>query len=127
MSYNVLIVDDSAVMRRMVRRALAVCDTPLGKIIEASDGEQALQILADAWIDLVLTDINMPHMSGYTMLETMQQSDELGAIATIVVTSEKSAESIERARSVGAKGYLIKPFRADELRTMVENALESVG
>jgi two-component system chemotaxis response regulator CheY len=127
MSFNVLIVDDSAVMRRMVRRALALCDVPMGKILEASDGEQALQVLSEAWIDLVLTDINMPHMSGYTMLETMQQSDDLGAIATIVVTSEKSAESIDRAKAVGAKGYLVKPFRADELRAMVENTLGSVG
>jgi two-component system chemotaxis response regulator CheY len=127
MSYNVLIVDDSSVMRRMVRRALALCDVPLGKIHEASDGEQALQVLSESWIDLVLTDINMPHMSGHTMLETMQQSNDLGAIATIVVTSEKSAESIERAKVVGAKGYLVKPFRPEELRMMVENALESVG
>ncbi len=127
MSYNILIVDDSAVMRRMVRRALALCEVPMGKILEASDGEQALQMLSDSWIDLVLTDINMPHMSGHSMLEEMQKSDDLGAIATIVVTSEKSTESIERARAVGAKGYLVKPFRAEELRAMVENALGSVG
>lgn len=127
MSYNVLIVDDSAVMRRMVRRALSTCDVPMGEILEAANGEQALQVLSELWVDLVLTDINMPHMSGHTMLETMQQSNELGAIATIVVTSEKSAESIDRAKAVGAKGYLIKPFRAEELRVMVKNALESVG
>ncbi|MCP4447880.1 MAG: response regulator [Myxococcales bacterium] len=126
MSFNVLIVDDSAVMRRMVRRALATCELPMGQILEASDGEQALQVLSDSWIDLVLTDINMPHMGGHAMLEAMNESDELGAIATIVVTSEKSTESIERARAVGANGYLIKPFRPDELRAMVENALGSV-
>lgn len=127
MSYNILIVDDSAVMRRMVRRALALCDVPMGKILEASDGEQALQVLSEAWVDLVLTDINMPHMSGHSMLEAMQKSEDLSAIATIVVTSEKSSESVERARAVGAKGYLVKPFRAEELRTMVESALGNVG
>lgn len=127
MSYNILIVDDSAVMRRMVRRALALCDVPMGKILEASDGEQALQVLSEAWVDLVLTDINMPHMSGHSMLEAMKKNEDLSAIATIVVTSEKSSESVERARAIGAKGYLVKPFRAEELRAMVESALGNVG
>ena len=127
MSYNILIVDDSAVMRRMMRRALTNGEAQLGQILEAADGEQALRAMSKGWVDLVLTDVNMPHLGGVALLEEMRKSDELGAIATIVVTSEKSAETIELVRAMGAKGYLVKPFRPEELRSMVERALESVG
>ncbi len=118
-----LIVDDSAVMRRIVRRALALCEVPLGTIQEASSGEQALEVLAGANVDLILTDIHMAHMTGLRMLELMKASEKFTNVRSIVVSSARSDELIRQARLVGAKGYLVKPFAPHELRGMVEKVL----
>ena len=71
MSYSSLIVDDSAIIRKMIRRALSLSGLDLGDILEAGDGRQALAVLDDHWVDVVLTDIHMPEMDGIELVERM--------------------------------------------------------
>ena len=123
MSYSVLIVEDSAVMRQMIRRALVGCIADVGSVQEATDGKQALHLMRNVGVDLVLTDINMPHIDGTSMLEEMQSQSELSDIPTVVITSDASQAMLKRVKDLGVKGCLLKPFRPDHLRAMVMRAL----
>ena len=73
MSYNILIVDDSKTVRSMIAKALDIADLPLDQLHQAENGSQALDLLREHWIDLVLTDINMPEMDGMQLVRTMKE------------------------------------------------------
>ncbi len=123
MSYSSLIVDDSAIIRKMIRRALSLSGLDLGDILEAGDGRQALAVLDDHWVDVVLTDIHMPEMDGIELVERMALDPLLSKIPVLVVSTERSEERIERLRRLGIKGYLTKPFTPEQIRDAVTRAL----
>lgn len=105
-----MVVDDSAMIRLQVRRALAAAGFT---VIEACDGVEALGKLADASPALMICDVNMPRMSGIELLESIQ-----GAAAkfpVVMLTTEGQPDLIQRAQSLGAKGWIIKPFKPDLL------------
>lgn len=116
MSYRVLIVDDSAVLRRMVRRALTIADLPVDPVHEASNGQEALTIMRQNWIDIVFADINMPVMSGAEMLSAMKNDPTLSATPVVVVSSEHSEKRVEEMKSLGARAFLVKPFRPETIK-----------
>jgi len=122
-SYSSLIVDDSAIIRKMIRRALSLSGLDLGDILEAGDGRQALAVLDDHWVDVVLTDIHMPEMDGIELVERMALDPLLSKIPVLVVSTERSEERIERLRRLGIKGYLTKPFTPEQIRDAVTRAL----
>lgn len=123
MSYSSLIVDDSAIIRKMIRRALSLSGLDLGEILEAGDGRQALAVLDDHWVDVVLTDIHMPEMDGIELVERMALDPLLARIPVLVVSTERSEERIEHLRRLGIKGYLTKPFTPEQIRDAVNRAL----
>ena len=84
MAFNVLVVDDSAVMRQMVVRTLKMSGLPLGTVLEAANGEEGLSVLQEQWVDLLLLDINMPVMNGEEMLRRLRASPETEALPVIV-------------------------------------------
>jgi len=126
MAYNVLIVDDSPAMRSFVRRVLELSGIPVGQCVEAGDGKQALEILREQWVDVVLTDLNMPTMDGEQFVRQMEADESLRSIPVLVVSTDRTDQRVQQMMTLGAKGYVTKPFLPETLREELERALGEV-
>ena len=118
MRFNVLVVDDSAVMRQMVIRTLRMSGLPLGEIHEAADGEQGLAQLREHWIDLALVDVNMPVMNGEEMIRALRADPDTAAVPVIVVSTERSETRVAEIEAMGAR-FVHKPFPPETLRAAI--------
>jgi two-component system chemotaxis response regulator CheY len=125
MALNVLVVDDSAVIRKVVIRALSQTGVTLGEIQQAADGKEALVILRACRIDLVLSDINMPNMDGIQLLEEMQKEALLQVIPVIMITTEGSQSKVMDAAKLGAKGLVRKPFVPEQIKQKMVECLDA--
>ncbi len=123
MAFNVLIVDDSSSMRAVIKKVIKVSGFNVGDYWEAGDGNEALEILSNEWVDLVLSDINMPNMSGLELIRRMQADETLKDIPVVMVTTEGSDEKVNTAKDLGASGYIKKPFLPEEIRMTLCNIL----
>lgn len=113
---NVLIVDDSAAIRKILQRVLKQSEVPLGNILEAGDGVQALEVLKSNPVDLVLTDINMPNMDGLQLLAQIKSNAQWSGIQVVMITTEGNQARVMEAVGLGAAGYVKKPFTADQIK-----------
>ena len=113
---DVLIVDDSAAIRKILRRVLAKTEVPLGEIYEASDGVEALQLLEHSVVQLILCDINMPNMDGIQLLAKVKAKENLRVVPFVMVTTEGSQERVMQAIDLGAAGYVKKPFTPEQIK-----------
>lgn len=118
MSLNILVVDDSSVMRSMIIKTLQISGLSLGKIYEAANGKEGLEMISQNWIDLILTDINMPVMNGLTMAENLHENAETAHIPILFVSSAGFQENSEIVQKTGA-GFIRKPFTPELLRKMI--------
>ncbi len=123
MSKDVLIVDDSATMRKMVRRVMDMAGLDVGEYHEAGNGIEALAVLSDCDVGAMLVDINMPTMNGIQLLSRMKQSDRLKDIPVVIVSTEGSQQRIEELIKGGAVGFIRKPFQPEQLRDILEPIL----
>lgn len=123
MSLDVMIVDDSAAIRKILHRVLIQADVPLGKVIEAGDGQEALDKLKSSGVGLILSDINMPNMDGLQLLGALKTQESTRAIPIIMVTTEGSSAKVMEAVSLGAAGYVRKPFTADQIKEKLAGIL----
>ena len=123
MAFDVMVVDDSPAMRRFIRRVIEVSGFRVGRYLEAGNGEEALAQLESEWVDVVLTDINMPKMDGETLVKEMRQLSHLMAIPVIVISTDATESRMDRLRSLGAQGYVTKPFAPERLREEIESVL----
>jgi two-component system chemotaxis response regulator CheY len=126
MAYNVLIVDDSPAMRSFVRRVLELSGIPVGQCVEAGDGKEALEILRRQWVDVVLTDLNMPTMDGEQFVRHMEADESLRPIPVLVVSTDRTDQRVQQMMTLGAKGYVTKPFLPETLREELERALGEI-
>jgi two-component system chemotaxis response regulator CheY len=115
MAYNVLIVDDSPAMRRVVRRVVDLSGVSVGKHLEAGNGVEALDVLHREWVDIIVTDINMPEMNGEELLIAVRHDPVLATIPVLVLSTDQSTLRAERMLAQGANGYLSKPFMPADL------------
>jgi|ERR1051326_9121456 two-component system chemotaxis response regulator CheY len=113
---DVLIVDDSAAIRKILQRVLRQADVPLGLVHEAGDGAEALNALKTAKVDLILSDINMPNMDGLELLGKLKNDDSLKNVPVIMVSTEGSQTKVLEAVQLGAAGYVRKPFTPDQIK-----------
>ncbi len=118
MPLNVLVVDDSNVMRSIIIRTLRLSGLPLEQVLQAENGREGLSILEKHWIDLALVDINMPVMNGLEMIDQVRQTNEISDLPIIVVSTESSTTRIEMLKDMGV-GFVHKPFSAETLREAV--------
>jgi len=125
-SYRILIVDDSRAMRLFVRRVVELSGFDASSCIEASNGAEALSVLESEWVDAILTDINMPVMDGEEFLRRLSANDLLRSIPAIVISTDGTGSRMERLLSLGARGYVVKPFAPEDLRLELERTLEVV-
>ncbi|PKN32607.1 MAG: response regulator [Deltaproteobacteria bacterium HGW-Deltaproteobacteria-19] len=117
MSFNILITDDSLSMRAVIRKVITLSGIPVAECFEAANGRQALEILSQHWVDVIISDINMPEMNGMELLKELKQDHLFQEIPVIIVSTEGNRERIEEAERMGAQGFLKKPFVPEELRT----------
>jgi two-component system chemotaxis response regulator CheY len=123
MAYRVLITDDSPAMRSFVRRVIEVSGFELSDCFEAGDGEEALSVLRREWVDAILTDINMPGVDGEELLRRLAADEVLRSVPAIVISTDATENRIARLLSLGARGYVTKPFRPETLRADLERIL----
>jgi two-component system chemotaxis response regulator CheY len=113
---DVLIVDDSAAIRKILQRVLRQTDLNLGQIDEAGDGTEAVEILKNKTFGLILSDINMPQMDGLQLLARIKEIDHLKNVPVIMITTEGGQGKVMEAVQLGATGYVRKPFTADQIK-----------
>jgi two-component system chemotaxis response regulator CheY len=119
MSNNILIVDDSATIRRVVKRTIGLIGLDVGEIYEASNGIEALAQLADHDVAALLVDINMPTMNGIQLLKRMKENDRLKDIPIVIASTEGSEQRIKQLHELGVVGYVRKPFHPEQLRDVL--------
>ena len=123
MILHVMIVDDSPAMRAFIRRVLELSGLDIGLCLEASNGEEALQMLEEHWVDAILTDINMPQMDGEELLRRLSGHDLFRSIPVLVVSTDRTEGRIRKMLTLGARGYVTKPFAPETLRDELEHSL----
>ncbi|MBL6996708.1 response regulator [Desulfobacula sp.] len=116
MAYNILVVDDSRTMRMVIIKTLKACGFQVGQFFEASNGNEAMEILGKDWVDLVIADHNMPDMDGLALLSEMKKDEILQAIPVVMITTEGSQERIKEFMEKGAADYIKKPFSPETIR-----------
>jgi len=115
MAFNILIVDDSSTMRKIVLRNLKQTDLDVGEVYQAGDGQEALAVLADNTVHLILSDWNMPNMDGLGLVQAVRSNPDNAHIRIIMITTEGGETKVDEAIAAGANGYVKKPFTADDL------------
>ena len=116
MSVDVLIVDDSAAIRKILQRMLGQAGVTLGKVVEAGDGVEALERLKVQPVNLILSDINMPNMDGIQLLTELKSKAESKHIPVIMITTEGGEAKVMEALELGASGYVRKPFTSNQIK-----------
>jgi two-component system chemotaxis response regulator CheY len=119
-----LVVDDSAITRRILANNLRLIG--FDAILEAIDGAQALEVCTPD-VDVVITDWNMPGMSGVELVRSLRARPEYAGIPVILVTSRNAKDDVVEAAGAGVNGYVIKPFTPDVLKLKIDEVLEGNG
>jgi two-component system chemotaxis response regulator CheY len=123
MSFNILIVDDSRIIRTVVAKTLHIAEVDVGQIFEAANGREALEVLEANWIDIVFADINMPEMNGVELVARMKAKGLMDSIPVVIVSTERSTTRIEELKAKGVREYLSKPFTPESIREVVDKLL----
>lgn len=116
MAMDVLIVDDSAAIRKILQRVLRQTEMPIGNIHEAGDGVEALAMLSANKVGLVLSDINMPNMDGLEFLSKLKSDAANKDLPVIMITTEGNQNKVMEAVNLGASGYVRKPFTTEQIK-----------
>lgn len=119
MGKNVLLVDDSSTMRKIIGRSLRQAGIDFDNIFEASDGLEALDVLEKEHVDIVLSDINMPNMDGISFLREKSTRDNIKDIPVLMISTETGEDIIGEAKSLGAVGAIKKPFTPDKVNEVL--------
>jgi two-component system chemotaxis response regulator CheY len=120
-----LIVDDSSVMRKIVERSIRQAGIDLAEVREAANGAEGLGVLREQSVDLILCDINMPVMDGLEFLRQLQTVENAKGVPVVMITTEGSESHVVQALSVGARGYIRKPFTPEQVKEHVSPLLEN--
>ncbi|MBU4010093.1 MAG: response regulator [Proteobacteria bacterium] len=123
MAFNVLIVDDSSSMRAVIKKVIKASGFNVGNYFEAGDGIEGLKILENDWIDLVLSDINMPNMDGMLFLSEMKKNELFSSIPVVMITTEGSEAKIQEAIRLGSSGYIKKPFSPVDIKNILSRLM----
>ena len=124
MESHILVVDDSAAIRKILQRVLRQTGMIIGEIYEAGDGQEALEVLKTKAVSLVLSDINMPKMDGLQLLAALKNSPRWRHIPVVIITTEGGETQVAEAVKLGAAGYVRKPFAADQIKEKLAGIIE---
>ena len=118
-SIRALIVDDSSVMRKIVERCLRQAGVELSIVYEASNGAEGLAIVGSNQVDLILSDINMPVMDGLEFVKNLQAAANAKGVPIVMITTEGGEAQVTQALTLGARGYIRKPFTPEQVKQHV--------
>jgi len=121
---KILIVDDFSTMRRIIKNLLR--ELGFNNTAEADDGNTALPMLKKSDFDFLITDWNMPGMSGLELLKVVRADGDLASLPVLMVTAERKRENIVKATEAGVNGYIVKPFTAATLNEKMEKIFQRV-
>jgi two-component system, chemotaxis family, chemotaxis protein CheY len=116
MPIRALIVDDSSVMRKIVERSLRQAGIDLTEVLQAGNGAEALAVLKENRVDLILCDINMPVMDGLEFVKQLPGIENAKNVPVVMITTEGSEAHVVQALSCGARGYIRKPFTPEQVK-----------
>ena len=122
---KILIVDDFATMRKVIRNLLK--QGGFENVVEAEDGVAALKVLKSQPVDFIISDWNMPNMSGLELLKSVRSDDELKALPFLMVTAEALKDNVVAAVKAGVSNYIVKPFTAEVLNEKIEKIVKSLA
>ncbi len=123
MGFKLLIVDDSSSMRMIIKRTVKMSGFDVEEYFEAENGSEALEVLNSEWMDVILTDVNMPVMDGAQFIEELGKNSLLASIPVVVVTTEGREERLDILKQLGAKAFVKKPFTPELIRDTLAQAL----
>lgn len=123
MTFHILIVDDSPIARAVLEKSLRLARVPIGELVMAENGAQALELLARHWIDVAFVDINMPVMNGVELVRRMKAEPLTSSIPVLVVSTEGSSTRSEELRALGISAQVRKPFQPEDLREVLLRVL----
>ncbi len=123
MAYSILIVDDSETIRAMLHRTLEMTQLPVDEVLHAQNGNDALEKLEENWVDIVFTDIHMPHKNGIELIDAMMADAELRDIPIVIISTEGSKTRMDQLSKKGIKGYIRKPFTPEKIRDIIISTL----
>jgi len=124
---KILVVDDFSTMRRIVRNLLVELGFSNPLIQEADDGQNAIEMLRKTPVDLVVTDWNMPNMTGIELLRAIRAEPALKGLPVLMVTAENNRDQIIAAAQAGVNGYIVKPFTAITLQEKINKIFERIA
>jgi two-component system chemotaxis response regulator CheY len=123
MAFNILIVDDSATIRSVIIRTLQIAEVPTKEIFQASDGNEALEVLKDNWVDLIFTDLNMPGMNGVEFIRQIYKKKIVEETPVVVISTEGSLTRVKELKELGIKAFIHKPFTPEQIKAVSEEVL----
>ncbi len=121
---KILIVDDFATMRKVIRNLLK--QVGYENILEAEDGVSALRVLKAQKVDLIISDWNMPNMTGFELLKAVRADADLGKTPFLMVTAEALQDNVVAAVKAGVSNYIVKPFTAEVLNDKISKIMEKL-
>jgi two-component system chemotaxis response regulator CheY len=113
---TVLIVDDSATTRALIKRTITLSGVAVTKFVEAGDGQSALDVVSSDAVDVIFLDINMPTMSGTEGVRRLKANPATAGIPVVIVSSESTTSRVDQLRNSGVSGYIKKPFTPEQIR-----------
>lgn len=124
MAHTILVVDDSMLTRAAIQRMVDMLDSDVDRILEASNGNEALAVLAEEAVDLILADLHMPDMDGCELVHRIKSDAAYAAIPVVVVSAESNPARLESLRAEGVLEFLHKPFTPEAFRSILEQSVE---
>jgi two-component system chemotaxis response regulator CheY len=123
MSYSILIVDDSLPMRSVIKRTIKAAGYGNADLLEAANGQEAIDLLKNSWVDIIITDYNMPVMNGLEFIEMIKKDKLSKDIPVVVISTEGNETKIKEFMDCGAEGYITKPFTPESIRDLIVKIL----
>ncbi|MCL2669073.1 MAG: response regulator [Syntrophaceae bacterium] len=116
-------MDDSAAMRSVIKKIIHISGFKMDACFEAANGLEALEQLKEHWVDVIISDVNMPEMNGLELLQKLSQDPLYQNIPSVIVSTEGSSERMQEALSRGAKGFIKKPFLPEDIRRILHEVI----
>jgi two-component system chemotaxis response regulator CheY len=123
MNFDILVVDDSKAALFMFEKVIKVSGVPVGNLMTAENGKQAIDVLKQNPVDLIMTDIHMPEMDGFQLIAYLKGSEQFKHIPIIVITTEGRSKYVAKAKMMGAVDYIKKPCQPEQVKQLVLEAL----
>ncbi len=123
MAFNILLVDDSATVRAVIKKALTLANVDINELYQAGNGQEALAVLEQEWVDLVFCDISMPVMDGEEFVAEMKATGMIETIPVVIVSSAGSEPRVARLKASGVRDYIQKPFTPERIREVVDSVM----